>query len=320
LREPSAKLHIDGVFAWDDLKHFLAFARTGSMLAAAKTLGVNQSTVQRRLAELESRLGHRLIERHLGGYRLSRLGEELRPLAERVEEAAAAVERHLAACDKDLTGTIRVTCPTTFGERFAGSALIDAFHARFPGLRVELLMSDRFLDLAKGEAEIAIRSSSPHDDSLIGRKIAESPWAVYASRSYVERHGQPTRVEDIERHFVVACDGAIAHYPAGRWLRSVAPHATVATRSDTWPGFVAAVKSGAGLAAMPVFQGDRESALVRVIDHIPDLVTPWYLLMHADMQHTPRVRAFFDFVVTEIKAFRALLSGKTPRGELGGQS
>ena len=97
-------------FAWDDLRYFLAFARAGSMQAAAKALGVNQSTVQRRIAELEERVGRRLVERHLGSYRLTALGEELRPAAEGVEAAVAAFERDLAARDKGLTGTIRLTC------------------------------------------------------------------------------------------------------------------------------------------------------------------------------------------------------------------
>src|SRR5436189_1463833 len=95
---------------WDDLRHFLAFARAGSMQAAAKALGVNQSTVQRRIAELEERVGRRLVERHLGSYRLTALGEEMRPAADGVEGAVAAFERDLAARDKGLTGTVRLTC------------------------------------------------------------------------------------------------------------------------------------------------------------------------------------------------------------------
>jgi DNA-binding transcriptional LysR family regulator len=294
------------MFAWDDLKYFLAFARTGSMLAAAKALGVNQSTVQRRLAELEERLGRRLVMRHLSGYHLTELGGELRPSAERVEAAVMAFERDLAACDKGLAGIVRVTTGSVLAERLRRAPLLDAFHSRYPDLRVELITSDRFLDLSKGEADIAIRAGDPQDETLVGRKIADAPWAVYASSSYIERHGAPARVEDIERHFVVACGGAIADYPAARWLRSVAPHSTVAARCDNWSALVLAVKSGAGLAPLLAYQGDSD--LVLVIDKI-DLVTPFYLLMHQAMQHTPRVRAFADFVASEIKAFRALVSG-----------
>src|SRR5437588_1255734 len=131
------------MFSWDDLKYFLAFARTGSILAAARAQGVNHSTVQRRLAELEARLGRRLIERHLTDYRLTNLGEKLLPHAEHIEEAVEAFARHLAASsDTELTGTIRVTCSSTVGLRLKRTPLIDAFEARFPGLRVELVMSD----------------------------------------------------------------------------------------------------------------------------------------------------------------------------------
>lgn len=297
LRVQLAKLHTAKMFAWDDVRYFLAFARAGSMQAAAKTLGVNQSTVQRRIAELEAHVGRRLVERHLASYRLTELGEELRPAAEGIEAAVAAFGRHLAASDKGLTGTIRVTCGSILADRLRRTPLIDAFHARHPGLQVELMIGDRFLDLSKGEADIAIRAGEPDDEALVGRKIAEAPWAVYASRAYVECHGRPARPEDIEHHIVVAAGGPIAQYPGARWLSSVAPHAKIATRSDNWPGLVLAVKSGAGPAALLAFQGDSEGGLVRVIDDI-DLATPYYLLMHRDMQQTPRVRAFADFVAS----------------------
>lgn len=292
---------------WDNLRHFLAFARAGSMQSAAKALGVNQSTVQRRIAELEECVGHRLIERHLGGYRLTALGEQLRPAAEGVEAAVAAFERRLAACDKGLTGTVRVTCGSSLVACLRQTPLVDAFHSRHPGLRVEFVISDRFVDLSKGEADIAIRLGEPTDDALVGRKIADASWAVYASEAYVERYGRPRSVEDLNRHLVIGCDGAIMNYPAARWMRSVAPHATIAARSEHWQGVMLAVKTGVGLAAMPHWQGDSESQFVRVLDNI-GLELPYYLLMHRDMQQTPRVRAFADFVASEIKSFRALLS------------
>jgi DNA-binding transcriptional LysR family regulator len=109
------------------------------------------------------------------------------------------------------------------------------------------LPSDHYLDLAKGEADIAIRAGQSPDENLVGRKIGETRWAVYASRSYVERHGRAQRTEDIERHFVVVMDGGLKNYRAAQWLRSIAPHATIAARCDSWPGLVLAVKSGAGL-------------------------------------------------------------------------
>jgi DNA-binding transcriptional LysR family regulator len=303
------------MFTWDDLKHFLAFARKGSILSAAKAQGVNQSTVLRRLAELEERLGCQLVERHLTGYQLTEVGHELRPFAERIEEGVAALERHLASRDQKLIGTIRVTCSPTVGDRLKRTPLIDAFVTRNPGLRVEMVMTDRFLDLSKGEADIAIRSQGDgvEDEALFGRKIAEGAWAVYASHSYVERYGRPDGLENIARHAVVQFEGTIADHSAARWLRAVAPHATVSARSESFPGLVLAVKSGAGIAPLPIVLGDREGELVRVIDNLPELVTHFYLLTHRDLQRTPRVRAFLDFVDSEIRAFRTVLSGQAER-------
>src|SRR5262245_61275433 len=164
-----AKLHTGAMkLAWDDIRYFLAFTRAGSMQAAAKALRVNQSTVQRRITELEGKVGRRLVERHLGSYRLTALGEEMRPLAESIDADVRAFDRHLVASDKDLTGTIRVTCGSILAARLGRTQLIQFFHARHPGLRVELVISDRFLDLSKGEADVAIRLGEPQDESLVG--------------------------------------------------------------------------------------------------------------------------------------------------------
>jgi DNA-binding transcriptional LysR family regulator len=302
------------MFNWDDLKHFLAFARKGSMLAAAKAQGVNHSTVYRRLAELERRLGRTLVERHLNGYRLTELGEGLLPYAARVEEAIAACERYLASCDRQLAGLLRVTCSSAAGNRLMGTPLLETFRAQFPRLRVELIISDNILDLSKGEADIAIRNLSGRldDETLVGRKIGVQAWAVYASRSYIERHGRPDCPKDIASHIVVILDGVLARTAAARWLSTVAPAARVGARSETWADLIVAVKSGAGLAPLSVAAGEYETQLVRVTDAIPELVTHFYVVVHKDMQRVPRIRAFLDFVDGEIKTFRAVLAGPRP--------
>jgi DNA-binding transcriptional LysR family regulator len=298
------------VIDWSDLRYFLAVAREGSTLAAAKALGINQSTVHRRLAALEAQLGRLLVERHPTGYRLTKLGEEMRPYAAGVEAAVADFERHLASCDNGLVGTVRVTCPPTAAHRLMKSPLLDTFHSRYPGLRVEFVMSDQFLDLTKGEADLAIRQGAPHEKALIGRRIADVPWAVFASRSYIERHERPDRPEHIEQHRVVEFEGVLINHPAARWMRSVAPHAVIAARGNSMPAVLLAVKSGAGLAPLPVPLAERENDLVAVLGPLPELTFPFYLVMHRDMRRTPRVRAFVDFIIAEIKTVRPLLSGR----------
>ena len=297
---------------WNDLKYLLAVARHGSTLAAAKALGLSQSTVRRRLEELERQVGRQLVKRVPLGYRLTELGAELCPLVERVEEAVAAVERHLSATDVDLVGVIRLTCPESLGIRLMRSTLLDKFSARFPNLRVEFVMTDKLVNLAKGEADIAIRATEPNiaDGALFGRKIADSPWALYASRPYVERHGCIRVIDDINNHAVVRYDGEMTDCHAARWLRKVAPNARVAARSDNLPALTMAVKSGAALAPLPVVVGEDDSDLLCIFGPIPELMTPFYLLMHQDLKQTPRVRAFFDFVIEELDAIRSLLAGK----------
>jgi DNA-binding transcriptional LysR family regulator len=189
------------------------------------------------------------------------------------------------------------------------SPLPDNFNTLFPALRVEFIMSDKLVDLAKGQADIAIRAVAPTDNALIGRKIAESPWAVYASRSYVDRHGSPKRKEDIDQHIVVRSDGEMTDHAAARWLHSVAPNARVAAHATSLPTMLLAVKSGIGLAPLPLIVGENESDLVRLLGPLPGLNTRFYLLMHQNMKRTPRVRAFFDFIVDEIKEVRAILEG-----------
>jgi DNA-binding transcriptional LysR family regulator len=296
------------MFDWNDLRYFLAVARHGSTIAAAKALHLSQSTVHRRLAEFEKGVGRHIVIRHATGYRLTEFGNELLPLVKQVEEAVASLERHLVAANDAPSGSVRVTCSESIGYRLTQSPLLDDFHKRYPSLRVELIMSDHFLDIAKGEADVAIRAGVPNEESLVGRKIADVPWALYCSRNYLERHGRVERTEDIDRHAVIEFDGDIRDHHAAQWLRSVAPHATVVARSNTVPGLMMTVKSGAGLAPLPMPLADRDGDLVRVLGPVPGLYSQIYLLTHPDLRHTPRIRAFFDFVIAELDQVRPILT------------
>jgi DNA-binding transcriptional LysR family regulator len=282
-------------------------------------LNVNQSTVHRRLDELEKRLGRQLVVRQPTGYKLTELGLDIVTYAERVEEAVQAFERRLAASDTDLAGTVRVTCPEVLGLRLMRSQLIKEFNGRYPELRVEIIVSDKYLDLAKGEADIAFRACAPMptDPRLFGRKIAPSPWAVYASKGYIERHGGIGRSEDINQHPVIHFEASMRDHPAARWFQSVAPDANVVARGSGLPAALTAVKSGVGVGVLPVTLGDNDSDLVRLFGPIPNLPSDIYLLIHEDMKETPRVRAFFDFIISELSAVRQILnSGREDKDEL----
>lgn len=297
------------MFDWNDLKYFLAVAQHQSTIAASRALGVNQSTVQRRLAELERRIGRPLVKRHPTGYRLTEFGLELLPYAERVRQAVSALEQRLDESGRDASGVIRVTCPEPIVYRITQTPFLDRFHARHPGLRVEFVMSDKYLDLAKGEADVALRSGDTDDGALVGRKIADSVWAVYASRKYIERHGRPERVEDLARHALVGFDETMAKHRAAQWLRLVAPESAVVARNNSVLGLIYSVKAGVGLAPLPTALGDAEPDLVRVLGPVPELARIWRVLAHPDVRTTPRVAAFIDFLLEEIETLRPILTG-----------
>jgi len=294
------------MFDWNDLRYFLAVARHGSTIAAGKALQTSQSTVQRRLAELETRIARKLVTRTPNGYRLTDFGQELRPYAERIEAMIVDFEQHVSNSGRDGSGVIRITCPEPIVHRM--TPLIARFHARHPTLRVEFVMSDRYLDLSKGEADVAFRSGDT-DDELVGRKIADSVWAVYASRSYIERHGKPDRVEDLVRHALVCLDESMSSHRVVTWLKQVAPDARIAASNNSVLGLMYAVKSGIGVGPLPTAIADGEPDLVRVLGPIPELARSWRLLAHPDLRRTPRVAAFFDFIIAERESVKAILGG-----------
>lgn len=296
-------------FDWDDLKHLLAVARHGSTLAAGRALGVDQSTVQRRLVELERRLGQSLVQRQPAGYRLTDFGQQMLPFAEAVERSVQVFEQQLHALGTDAAGVIRLTCPEPIVNRIMQSGLLDRFHARHPRLRVQFVMSDKFIDLGQGEADVALRSGDFDDDELVGRKIGDSVWAVYASQGYIERHGQPAGIEHLRRHALVGFDDTMARHRIAQWLRQVAPDAPMAARSSSVLGLVYSVKAGLGVGPLPLSLGDAEPDLVRVLGPVPELSRIWRILTTRELRRTPRVSALFDFIIEETETLRPILTG-----------
>ncbi len=297
------------MFDWDDLKHLLAVARHGSTLAAGRALGVDQSTVQRRLAELERQLGRALVERHPSGYRLTAFGRDMLPQAECVEQAAIAFDAHLQVALAAAGGVIRMTCPEPIVKRLAQTSLFDRFHALHPQWRVQFVMSDKYLDLMKGDADVALRSGNTEDGELIGRKIGDSVWAVYASRSYLERHAGPLDVDDLKHHALVGFDETMRGHRVSQWLREIAPASPLAARSSSVLGLIQSVKAGLGVGPLPTSLGDAEPDLVRVLGPIPELARIWRILTTPALRHAPRIAAFFDFIVDEIDTLRPTLTG-----------
>jgi DNA-binding transcriptional LysR family regulator len=292
------------MFDWNDLRHLLAVSHYGSTTAAAVALGVNQSTVQRRLAQLERSLGRALVRREPTGYVLTPLGQALLPLTEQVAEAVAAVEREVRATDQSGRAIIRLTCPEPVIGRL--QPFIDRFHAKYPGFKVEFVTSDHYLDLLKGEADVAFRSGDT-DNALVGRKVADSIWGLYASAAYVDRNGRLSDVSELNSHKVVSLDETMERHRLVLWLDTVAPRAEVVSRSNSILGLVQAAKSGIGIAALPMAIA-KEAGLVKLLGPIDELARAWKLLTHPALRGTPRVSAFFDFVAQEREALKTIFS------------
>ena len=138
------------------------------------------------------------------------------------------------------------------------AGLIDRFQARYPNLRVEFVMSDKYLDLAKGDADVALRSGDTDDEVLVGRKIADSIWAVYASQSFIDRHGKPDSIADIAKFPTCRLDESMSGHRLSKWLADVAPHGTITSRNNSMLGMMQAIRSGLGLGALPVALGSKD--------------------------------------------------------------
>jgi DNA-binding transcriptional LysR family regulator len=309
MQKGAARMHSPTRFNWEDLRYFLAVARHGSTIAAGRALGVNQSTVQRRMAEFERSIGRPLLRREPTGYRLTAFAQGLVPFAESVENAALALETHLDTSAREAVGTVRLTCPEPMVPRITESGLIDRFQARHPGWRVDFVVSDRYLDLAKGEVDVALRSGDTDDPDVVGRKLADSLWAMYASPAYVAHHGRPESPAQLQDHLLVAFDESLAKHRAAQWLNRVAPTARVVARNNSVLGLLYAAKSGIGVAPLPTALGDEEPGLVRLFGPVEELSRIWRVLAHRDRRHAPGVAALFEFIVEEQERLRPILTG-----------
>jgi DNA-binding transcriptional LysR family regulator len=296
-------MHSAEMVEWSDLRFFLAVAELGSTTAAGKALRVSQSTVQRRLTCLEASIGFPLFTRSVTGYRLGPHGVDLLPLARQLGQAAEAFEQAARQSARANGGVLRLTCPEPVVARLR--PLVERFEAQHPGVAVEFVTSDRYLDLTKGDADVAFRSGDT-DAALTGRKVADSIWGVYASADYIARHGRPQRVEDLAAHHILSLDDSLANHRLTNWLKHVAPRAHIAGRSNSVLGLAHATRSGLGVAPLPRGVALDAGGLVELFGPVQALTRSWRLLTTPALRRTPRVAAFFDFAVRERGALKTV--------------
>lgn len=284
------------MLCWDDVRFFLAVARTGSTLGAGKALKVSQTTAARRVAALEEALGLRLFERRQAGYALTPAGEALVARAEAVECAAGAFAESAAAQGREAGGVVRLTTVEVYAVTLLPPILRD-LRVAHPNIRIELDTTEIARDLAGGEADIALRGGHPPEGGgLVGRRIAADPWTVYCSRSYAAANGVPADLAELARHPIIGGGGQFVWPVYRRWLQHHGlDHAVVIEHGST-SGLLSAVRSGMGMAVLPSFMADREPDLVRVVDAAEGDRMELWLLTHERVRHAPRVRAVMDFL------------------------
>lgn len=279
---------------WNDLRVFLALARTGSLSAAARALGLSHATVGRRIQALETALGLTLVERRADGYALTADGEAVRAQAEAMDERALTVLRQ-GARDAGLSGTVRLTMTPALAERFVVPRL-GPLRARHPGLDLEVIADTRAVSLARREADLAIRLARPQRGELIARRLAVIAYGLYAL----------PRAPDA----LIAYDAALSALPEAQWLARHAGERRVAFRANTAQAQLAAAVAGFGVALLPSWLAALEPDLVPRPAADPPLTREAWLVMHRDLRDTPRVRAVADHLVAVFEGARAAFAAE----------
>src|SRR5262245_26309722 len=286
---------------WADLKIAHAIARHGSLNAAARALGTTQPTVSRRLDTLERRIGAKLFERATSGVSPTALCAALVEALNHMEEGALAVERRIAGRDTGLQGTITVTSLAWFGDDIL-APLLARFSARHGLVTIHLINDPRRFNLSRGEADIALRIGSFHQEYLVERRVGDVSYGLYASTNYLDRHGRPDFAKGCAGHLVTSLMESPDKVVHIEWLKAIAPRAQPILRTNGIQSHIATAEAGEAMAVLPRVLADRRSLLIRLEPPLPEPSNTVKLGVHPDMRDTARIRALIDFLVAELKA------------------
>jgi DNA-binding transcriptional LysR family regulator len=279
---------------WDGLQVFLAVARAGRISAAARRLGVEHTTVSRRLAALEHELGVPLFYRTTTGYRLTRHGENVVGSAEAMERAALAVAARAREHGGAVAGRVRVAMPPEYGSHWLAPSL-PALHAAHPHIDLQILVGTRERDLSRGEAELAIQPPRPRQVGMIAVRIGRAATALYVSKA-LAAGARPAirRAEDLRGLPLLAYTAPFQMLQDARWFQPILASARLALETNSTHALLAAARAGAGVAVLPRFVARRHDDLVAVSDDVAahDLL----LVTHPEFRRDPKVRATAEFL------------------------
>lgn len=286
---------------WDDLRIFLAVARSGSVSGAARRLGVQHSTVSRRLRGFEKRLGSRLLERRQGRYELTPSGERVMEASGRIEREVLGVDNAVLGQDTLLIGPLKVAALNNMASTVL-MPMFAAFRRAHPRVELHVIVANVDASLPQREADVAIRLTNTPSETLIGKRVVTVRSAVYGQRDYLAR----VREADDEPTWlgVDCCD---FHRT---WTRQLAGEARHDFYSDDTQLTVAALREGLGVSILPCFMGDAEPELERWREPDPAHDLGLWVLLHPDLKRTARVLAFRDYMVKAIGAQAGVFAGQ----------
>jgi DNA-binding transcriptional LysR family regulator len=277
---------------WSDLQTFAAVCERGSIGAAAQALGVNHSTVLRRVANLERTLEVRLFDRLPRGYVLTAHGHELAASVDGVAGQLDAAQRRVTGADLALSGVIRLTAPDTLVQALL-LPLLAQFQQRHPQVRLEVVASSEFLNLTQREADVAVRGSNRPPDNLVGRRAGTIRTALYASRAYLDALGPDPRDAD---HRWVGHDASLAHLQSAKWMHKHVPAERVVLRVDSLVALADAVAAGFGVGWLLCPLADARPGLEQLQPPPDELDTQVWVLTHPDLRGVARIRALTGFL------------------------
>lgn len=290
---------------WDDVRFFLALHRAGSLSAAAGPLGVTQPTCGRRLAALEASLGLRLFDRTPEGLRITSDGATLLDAATMMEQSARDLALRASVNERDLDGVVRIGTNELFANAFLVGALAQ-LRLKYPGISVQLVLSNREADLLRREVDMAIRfrpeALRPTPEVLVARKLGDEPFLLYAADSYLRRRGRPEDPNHLTGHDVVLFTGP---HPASKWCETSFAGCAVALSAPSMQVTAAAIAAGLGLGVLPA----RAARLYPLLTPLSPAVargTGW-LVLHPELRRVPRIRVVAEIIASLFSAEPAML-------------
>ncbi len=285
---------------WNDLRYFLAVARSHGLTEASRVLRVSHSTIARRITALEQSVATELFNKRSDGYYLTGPGKAFFERAEQAEAKLLWLERGGAVPDDEHAGVVRLALPELLGHHVIVPTLMSFFEA-YPAIHLELLADVRPMNLSKRQADLLVRLVRPSHGDYLMRRVGSIAMAVYGSPEYLARHGVPRSLADLASHRLIGWDDNLGYLPFSRWLFDAIPDATIALRAHTMSAQLAAVQTSIGLAVLPAVVAKRVG-LTRVLTADAIFFSEVWLLQSSESKSVARVRVLADHIAGVLEA------------------